>query len=100
MPLQLDEEVLWRCPLRPWLGNPGWFNEVMFSYNLYKEGFFPEPGTWKDQSARLLVFFQVIDQALADAEDTNRRKSDALRAKQAKAQANPGPTRNTPMRPR
>lgn len=81
LPYQFDGETHFRCPLRGYYEDPEGMNQLMLAYWYYREGHFPEPGTWQDQSARLLRFFQVISLANQDADEAleEKRKREAAR---------------------
>jgi len=81
LPIAFDGEEQWRCPLRGWLEDPVGLNEVFQSYFFYREGHFPEPGTWQDQSARLLSFFQTITLAHQAADEIERERAERQRLK-------------------
>jgi hypothetical protein len=69
MGMQLD-----RCPMRPFYEDRGSFNTILERWRWMRDGYLPDPGTIVDQSAKLLLFFRVVDRAVADIERDNQQK--------------------------
>lgn len=74
--------------MRPHLEDPHGYNMLFTTYGFYRDGHFPDPGTWMDQSARLLALLQVISKAQTDAEEmvTQKKERQSAQAKRAAAQ--------------
>lgn len=68
MPIQFDGEHTLRCPRKPYLDNPGWYNNILEFYGWREKGFLPNPGTWRDQDQRFVTICAVIDKAKSDAD--------------------------------
>lgn len=81
MPLVFDGETLDRCPRRPFLDDPEWFDSIFTSYSWVQKGFLPVQGTYHDIPNKLATCFKVIDQAIHYAEDEDK-KTQARRARQ------------------
>lgn len=94
-PISLDGEDLQRCPLRPYLDDPGAHNELMALYGWYRRGLLPDPGTMLDQSASLVEAFLVVDAAVRDAE-----RERAERDKQSRKRAAGGPKHPPALKPK
>jgi len=49
------------------------------AYNYFKQGFFPNEGSWLNQPAKLLDAFSVIEKALTSIEEEKERKRKLFR---------------------
>jgi hypothetical protein len=49
------------------------------AYNYFKQGFFPNEGSWLNQPAKLLNAFSVIEKALTSIEEEKERKRKLFR---------------------
>jgi hypothetical protein len=85
IPLVLDGENLWRCPRRPYLDRPDWYNSIWQSVSYEEKGMLTEPGTWLDQPAKLVEGSTVVRTAHAEAEDTKRKAEERRRSAAAHA---------------
>lgn len=82
LPITIDGENDFSCPLRPIKDDPVGWNEMLLLYGYYQKGFLPEDGGVVDQSAYAMSLFQIVDAAKSECEDE-------LRAREAqKQQAN------------
>ncbi len=52
-----------RCPVTVVSSNS---YKYIRAHNMFKKGFLPNPGTWLDQSAKLIEVFNVLDHAIAE----------------------------------
>ena len=94
----LDNEVLDRCALRPYKEQPREFSDLFRIYRYFKDGHYPDPGTWLDQSARLLTLVDIMDKAYSDASETQKRKESHTPG--GKRGGSGGPNRRQQLRPR
>ena len=88
--MHLDGEDLKRCPLRPMLDDPAWYSEVFLAHRWREKGQLPEPGTWKDQPAKLPGLMSVMDEAIADGQTAHHERQ-AKRQKGASGGPRPRP---------
>ena len=84
-PLPFDGERVLRCPRRPFLDNPEWYNQLFEAYTWREKGFLPGPGTWRDQDHRFVIACGIIDKAHSDASDDERETQEAKAAQAARA---------------
>jgi hypothetical protein len=81
MTLEIDGEVVERCPRRPLLDTPDFFSAAFWLYGNYDRGILPEGGTLKSNPHKLVQVFRVIqtakDDALEERERRERRKAAA-----------------------
>lgn len=70
IPLIFDGEEIKRCPKRPFLENPVYFNDLYMIHHWVGKGYLPDPGTYEDQGAKLPVLLYIIDAALSEADET------------------------------
>lgn len=68
LPIVIDGEIENTCIRRPILDNPQWFNEVFTMYNMYKNGFLPDEGTYLAQTLSFLQIINIIDMTLAECD--------------------------------
>ena len=80
MPIQFDGEHTLRCPRKPYLDDPTWYNNLLEFYGWREKGFLPNPGTWRDQDQRFVTICAVIDKAKADADSEEQKVRDAKQA--------------------
>lgn len=71
-----------RCPRRPILDNPVFFNAVFQAYNHYQNGFLPCTGGLYDQHARYPTLMQIVE-ATTNKCDEIRRKREQSKIKNA-----------------
>jgi hypothetical protein len=69
----LDDEPLYRCPLRPTLDEPEFYASLFSCWTWFKRGNFPDPGTWLDQTARFVELMNLVEKAVTDAEEKGRK---------------------------
>jgi len=84
---QLDDEVLYRCPVRGFLEDPNGFNHLFSAYRWAKNGHFPDPGTWLDQPSGFMEAIDLIDRALEEASEEDKRRQKYRQAAAAAASA-------------
>jgi hypothetical protein len=84
-PLPFDGERTLRCPRRPYLDEPDWYNQIFEAYSWREKGFLPQPGTWRDQDHRFVLACNIIDRAHSDASDDERKTQEAKSAQAARA---------------
>lgn len=73
-----------RCPRRPLLDNPAFFDTVFEVYSWYKKGHLPESGGWEEQSAAFVQLMRAMDLANNDgtkAADKRREQMEANKVK-------------------
>lgn len=76
------------CPRRPLLDDPVSFNELFRLYRGYLDGYLPDEGSLTSQSHSLMVLFDVIGAAVAEAQAIidktaeETRKLNELKSKQ------------------
>ena len=79
IPCNINGEELYRCPNRPLLDDPVYYNELFLVFGWYKKGFFPDDGTYLDQPNKLVECFSIIDythkQIEKHLEEKNKKKS-------------------------
>lgn len=92
-PLVIDDRELWRCPNRPLLDNQVFYNEFFRLIGWFEGGYFPEEGTWQDQSN---VFIQCVEIWKAATNEANQIKDSRQRELKDKGTAygNSLPKRN------
>lgn len=76
MPVKLDGEKVDRCPMRPYLDDPGGFNELMERHRWAKAGNFLDPGGLLDQATQFVECSGVIEAAMDEAERVRRERDD------------------------
>ena len=85
-PIVMDDEELMRCPRRPLLDDPIWYDELFWLYGNYKSGILPEPGGLQAQPHKLMEAIRTLDRAQKAAngekEEGDKRKA-ALRKRAA-----------------
>jgi hypothetical protein len=79
-----------RCPRRPYLDEPEWYNQLFEAYSWREKGFLPGAGTWRDQDHRFVTACNIIDRAHSDASDEERAIQDAKRAQADRASKHGG----------
>lgn len=97
----LDGQPLKRCPRRPYLDDPRWYEAIFAAWRYRKAGFLGEVGTWRDQPVKMLAALDVVTGAFNEAErikvekEASRRASEKAHARaQARAKgAHAGPRR-------
>lgn len=79
VPVVLDGKELERCPRRPMLDDPAFYNAMLKAYSWYKRGHFPDTGTYLDQAAAYTEMLDIFELAISEAkavlEKENERKS-------------------------
>ena len=85
-PIVIDNEPVFRCPRRPFLEDPTWFNTVWSTANWVERGFLPESGTWLDQPAMLSQALSIVDKATADAREYKHESEERRRRAQQQTQ--------------
>ena len=73
IPIIINGENHFRCPLRPLLEEPAWVQRVLFFYSFYKDQQYPDPGTFYDQSSRYLMLMQVVENAFYNAREVKKK---------------------------
>lgn len=80
--LNLAGEIHKRCPRRPILDDPSFYQEVFWLYRQMEKGYLVEDGGLNDQPSFLVDAFKVIDATLArieahrkEGEDRKRRRA-------------------------
>lgn len=68
IPLQIDDEEVWRCPRRPIKDDPVYWQRLLLFWKHYKEGHLPDAGPITRQSFRALTLFGVMDDTMVDVE--------------------------------
>lgn len=58
-----------RCPLRPTLDRPAFYQRLFWLYGNYTRGILPEDGGLSNQPALLVEAFEVLDAAYSEAKD-------------------------------
>jgi len=77
IPLVLFDEETYRCPRRPLLDDQnGWAN-LMFYYNLFKEGHLPDSGSIADQSFKAMNLFALMDEIVTECRDKKQEEAQA-----------------------
>lgn len=66
-PIVIDDVELDRCPNRPLLDFPVFFNEVYRLYGWYGKNYFPDNGTWLDQANAFIEAIDIIERATSEA---------------------------------
>jgi hypothetical protein len=84
-PVTIDDEMQIRCPRRPFLDDPGWFNAVFQSSRFQEKNMLTEPGTWLDQPAKLTAAIHVVEAAAEESRDYKKTADERRRANKAKA---------------
>lgn len=74
MPMRLDGKDVFRCPRRPILDDPRFFDTVLTQYKAYIRGYLPDPGSLLDQGHRYVVSMAVVEGAIAEAEQEQERR--------------------------
>lgn len=90
----IDDEPLLRCPRRPFLEEPAFFNELLWSFGRYKEGHLPEDGGLRSQPYRLIELFRVIEVGNFEADQALKEKDKLLRQKGSHSVPTPAPSTN------
>jgi hypothetical protein len=88
--MELDGDVLDRCPRRPLLDNPSLFVDIFWLFRNYDRGILPEEGSLLSQPHKLVRIFEALDNAKnsANAEQMSReQKKSSQRHKHASMQA-------------
>ncbi len=84
-PIPFDGERILRCPRKPYLDDPDWYNGIFEAYSWREKGFLPGPGTWRDQDHRFVSACNIIDKAHHDASEDERQVQEAKRAQADRA---------------
>lgn len=96
-PVIIDDEQVFRCPRRPFLEDPTWFNAIFMSSSYMEKGMLTEEGTWIDQPAKLVEALQVVGTAHGDAQEYSKA-ADERRKRAAAAAPKLPPQRRGPAR--
>ncbi len=83
VPQLFDGKTLRRCPLRGLLDTPDLFQELFTAWQWREKGFLPEQGAWRDQPAKLPWLLDVMDRAIEDARDAERKRDESRRTRAA-----------------
>ncbi len=75
--LELDGELVYRCPMRPWLLKSHSIAEILRMRQHWHEGHFPDAGTYLDQPLRLVQLIEILDAAHSAAETVKRERDEA-----------------------
>jgi hypothetical protein len=67
-PLELDGDVMLRCPRRPLLENPYHWKNMFWIYRNYDRGILPEEGALFSQPHKLLELLDVLETAKSSAQ--------------------------------
>lgn len=98
-PVLIDDENVFRCPRRPFLDTPDWFNAIFSSSSYMEKGMLTEVGTWLDQPAKLTQALTVVSKAERDATEYKAKADERRKSAQARAAAAaPPPRRAGPNR--
>lgn len=71
-----------RCPRRPLLDRPDYFQELFWLYSNYSEGILPQKGGLDDQPSKLMASIRVLK---GTQEEAQREKTEADRKRSARA---------------
>ncbi len=96
LPLEMDGEILERCPMRGFYEDPVGYNDLFHRYRMAKDGFLSDPGLWPDQAAAFVTLSTVIMQASDEAQGTLQKK----REREANEQRRRAAAGSTPKGPR
>lgn len=67
-----------RCPRRPLLDMPAFFDEAFEVYSWYKKGHLPESGGWEEQSAAFVQLVRIMDLATNDANKLAEKRREQM----------------------
>jgi hypothetical protein len=84
-PLILDEEPQLRCPRRPLLDRPVYFDELFWLYSNFDNGILPEAGGLSRQPNKLMAAIRCLKSAKRAAEDERDAREKRKRSAQANA---------------
>lgn len=76
-----------RCPLRPLLDHSQWFRELFETWYWREKGYLADPGTWKDQAAKVPQLMSILDRAMGDATEDKRDRDTARQKRQSKVKS-------------
>lgn len=91
--IDADGEERSRCPARPLLEDPAWFNSIISAYNAYKNGFLPYAGGTAKQPALFMFVMSTIDGIMSEC-DRAEMDRDAKGDKAPPSSLNQRPTQN------
>lgn len=72
IPMLFDGQSFDRCPVRPFLEDPAWFNEIWEAYLWAEKGYLPDGGTWQDQPLKLISLMNLVRQYMQEAQEAER----------------------------
>lgn len=84
LPMTLDGVEIFRCPRRPLLDDPQFFNLIFSTYRHYKDGFLPVSGGILDQAPKMMRAMSAMSTVL---EELREEASVKARAKAKKKPA-------------
>jgi hypothetical protein len=84
-PIELDGEPQLRCPRRPLLERPVYFDELFWLYSNYTSGILPEAGGLVNQPAKLMAMLRCLKSAKSAAEREKDERENRKRAAQQRA---------------
>lgn len=73
-PMKFDGERVKRCPRRPLLEEPDRYASIFAAYRSYMKGQFPDPGPLHAQAHPFVVYMQIVEDAVAEAEKDRERR--------------------------
>lgn len=79
MPLEIDGEMVWRCPRRPLKDAPEYWSRLLFFFSHFQEGHLPDDGAISSQSHKAMIMFGVIQDVLAEVEKDKAERAAARR---------------------
>ncbi len=83
--MHLGDEQLDTCIRRPLYDHPQWFNDVFTTYNMYKNGFLPNEGSYLAQPLGFLQLINIMDSVLAECDIMKQDKEDTTEAHKKRA---------------
>ena len=94
IPIMFDgDEYLTRCPRRPFLEDPKWFDEIYTAQGWISKGFLPVAGTYGDMPNKLAQCLKVIEQVQHEVDQETARKRN-ITANTPPPKTQQGPPRN------
>ncbi len=78
IPIIFDDVELDRCPRRPFLDDPVWFDSIYTAHGYLQKGMLPIAGTYLDLPNKLNTAFKVIDSAVHFAEEEDKKKQASM----------------------
>jgi hypothetical protein len=85
-PLELDGELLERCPRRPLLDKPALLGKTFWLYRNFDRGILPEEGSLLSQPNKLMRMFAVLDDAKNAAQSEQSKRDQHKAAQQQRMQ--------------